>query len=113
MNKRVVGLMKDVKRSILEVKITANNNSRNLRQMLFLVTKIVKQQPIDPNELCHEETLPQYIPCQTIRDLQDLDRKLNRDGGFFAHSVRKQFCIFAVVFLYRKLLALVLRSIVM
>lgn len=92
MQHNVMGALRDVARIMIELKATANQNSRSIRQVLFLITKIVKQQPVNEHELEHEEVLAQYIPCESIRDLQDLDRKLQSDADFFIHSASSDQC---------------------
>lgn len=84
-----MGVVKDVARTMLSIQSTTNTNSRNIRHMLFLIGKIVKNQDIDDSELVNEEVLSQFIPCQTGRDLRELDRKLHNDANFFLHAVSK------------------------
>lgn len=87
MNARVTGLLKDVKRSVLELKADTVQNNRNTRLVLFLISKLVRNQPIEESELSQQDSLTQYIPCQDMRDVKDLDRKLQTDMDFFLNSV--------------------------
>lgn len=83
-------------RTMIELKATANANSRNIRHVLYLLSKHIRREPVDQEELeGAEEVLPQYIPCGSISELRLLDEKL-RDRKFFERAVSQNVNVFLI-----------------
>ena len=83
--------MEESMKQIIEIKTDVKRNGREIRHLHFLTTKKNKEK--NDEDLAEdeeeEEALSDSIPCETYRDLQELDKKFLSDACFFTNAVYK------------------------
>ena len=77
-----------VLRTQLEIKADIRNIQRDVQYLHYLITR--KSAPTaaaagEPQE--RDERITQYVPCATMEELKNLNRKLETDADFLRHSV--------------------------
>ena len=82
--------MVNVTKTLIDLKAIARENSRGIRHLHYLhgSNKRNNGQTAACSEIEEEEVLSEYIPCDSYKDIQDLDQKL-REKEFFENSVSK------------------------
>ena len=77
-----------VLRSQLEIKADIKNIQRDVQYLHYLITRQSAPREQLPRAQTRDERLTQYVPCASIDELQNLNRKLETDAEFLRHSVR-------------------------
>lgn len=76
----------------MEVSIALDQKITGLQQDMhhthYMLRKLARNEPITEEDL-QNERITQYIPCQTYRELQNLEEKLDSNERFMKHAVRK------------------------
>ena len=72
-----------VLRTQLEIKADIRNIQRDVQYLHYLITR--KSAAREPQE--RDERITQYVPCATMEELKNLNRKLETDADFLRHSV--------------------------
>ena len=74
---------------VVELKADGKTWGREIRHLHFLVKKFAPNQQ-EVNEIddeVQEEVISEYIPCESYRDLQCVDKKLLENATFFSNAV--------------------------
>ena len=77
-----------VLRTQLEIKADIRNIQRDVQYLHYLITRKSATSAAvarEPQE--RDERITQYVPCATIEELKNLNRKLETDADFLRHSV--------------------------
>ena len=74
-----------VLRAQLEIKADIRNIQRDVQYLHYLITRNTQHQNVGVQQ--RDERITQYIPCSSMEELRNLNRKLDRDAEFMRHSV--------------------------
>ena len=77
-----------VLRAQLEIKADIRNIQRDVQYLHYLITRKMTQPTGAVKE--RDERITQYIPCSSMEELRNLDRKVDTDAEFMRHSVSFQ-----------------------
>lgn len=83
--------MKALFKEVVDLKVDNRSQRRDIRHLHCLVMKLTRNQPAletTTEDGEDRDMISYYIPSDSYRNLQKLDKKLLEDCGFFEESVR-------------------------
>ena len=80
-------ILMTILRTQMEMKADVRNIQRDVQYLHYVVTRQQIQAGGQQEHQRADNRLSQYIPCSTLDELRNLDRRLDVDPDFFKHSV--------------------------